>query len=47
MSRIPKSVVLCIRGLELSPKQVALIFGAAVSESGVRGEFARPAVKAD
>ncbi|WP_139210279.1 hypothetical protein [Pseudomonas delhiensis] len=34
-----------MRGIELNPKQVELMFGVAASELGIRGELARPTVK--
>ncbi len=40
-----KSVTLCLRGFELTPKQVESIIGVTTSESGTRGEPVRSGVK--
>lgn len=47
MSSIPevRSVALCLRGFELTPKQVESIIGVSASESGTRGEPVRSGVK--
>lgn len=47
MSSVPviKSVALCLRGFELTPKQVESIIGVTASESGTRGEPVRSGVK--
>jgi hypothetical protein len=47
MNSIPviKSVALCLRGFELTPKQVESIIGVTASESGTRGEPVRPGMK--
>lgn len=48
MNTIPtviKSVALCLRGFELTPKQVESIIGTTASEAGTCGEPVKPGVR--